>query len=516
MTDPAPQASPARTAALGPQVAAGFSLMLAQSFAGKLVAAVGQLVLAWYLGPEEFGLMGLAYTVLAFTGLVQYAGLREILARRALSLTRWVDVAFWISIVAGAAAAALTVAVAPLAAGMYGAAANEAGREQLVELLQVMAVAMPFNALATVPLAQLRVGLHFRALTGLALFQGVATMVLSCILAALGFGVFSFALPVPLVAMAHALAAWTVARPRRPGTRNLRRWPHLAAESAKLMGAGVFIHACLQGGAFAIGLSGHSDATVGLFVFALALSMQVAHLLVFNLDNVLLPALGRLRRERDRQREAFLRALRCLLLVGAPLCLLQAAVARPLLALLFADRWNGAVEPLQALSVATVFLLATSPAINFLVVLGRAGLVMGLSALSASAYLAFAFAGAAMGGAREVSIAVALHGFLFAHVFLAAAAACSGARVSAMLMVFLRPTAIGAMAVFAAWWAASLVPTDTQVQRLAHLGVLVASAAAMTAILARALAPREWREVVAVFQRRSPGIAALATEPYGR
>src|SRR5258708_22804407 len=101
-------------APLASQVAAGFSLMLLQSVAGKAITAVGQAILAWYLGPDEFGLIGLAYTVSVFVGLIQQAGLREILIRRSRSYESWANVSFSMSLLTGAVAALLTVLTAPL------------------------------------------------------------------------------------------------------------------------------------------------------------------------------------------------------------------------------------------------------------------------------------------------------------------------------------------------------------------------------------------------------------------
>src|SRR5262249_48975745 len=111
-------------APLGSQVASGFSLMLLQSLAGKAIAAVGQVILAWYLRPEEFGIVGLAYTVSVFVGLLQQSGLREILIRRSRTFDKWANIAFWMSLATGFGAALLMYFVAPLAATLYGAEAG--------------------------------------------------------------------------------------------------------------------------------------------------------------------------------------------------------------------------------------------------------------------------------------------------------------------------------------------------------------------------------------------------------
>src|SRR6188472_3069998 len=93
----------AAVAPLGSQVASGFSLMLLQSLAGKVIAAAGQIILAWYLRPQEFGIVGLAFTISGLVALLQQAGLREILIRRSRTFSRWANAAFWMSLTTGLA-----------------------------------------------------------------------------------------------------------------------------------------------------------------------------------------------------------------------------------------------------------------------------------------------------------------------------------------------------------------------------------------------------------------------------
>src|SRR5262249_3456274 len=152
--------------------------------------------------------------------------------------------------------------------------------------------------------------------------------------------------------------AWYLASPPIRRSPQLRKWRFVAGESVKLIIAGFFLHACVQGGAFALGVFHHSDAVIGMYAFAFAISLQIAHLLTHNLASVLFPALSRLGAEPVRQRAAFYRAVRLLLLVGVPMAFIQAAMAEPALRLLFGDKWSGAILPLQLLSFGMAFSLA--------------------------------------------------------------------------------------------------------------------------------------------------------------
>src|SRR4051812_37882323 len=104
---------PSKIPPLSRSVASGFSVMTIQAVAARVAALVGQVLLAWYLGPEEFGLMALALTVQVFVGVLQQAGLKEVLVQRQSSFHRLASTTFWLSLIIGLTAAAVMVVIAP-------------------------------------------------------------------------------------------------------------------------------------------------------------------------------------------------------------------------------------------------------------------------------------------------------------------------------------------------------------------------------------------------------------------
>jgi PST family polysaccharide transporter len=490
-------AQPERTIApLGSQVASGFSLMLLQSVAGKAIAAVGQIILAWYLRPQEFGIVGLAFTISVLVGLLQQAGLREILIRRSRTFPRWANAAFWMSLATGFGAALLTAAIAPFAAAMYGADSPGTSRQQLIPILDILALAMPINAAATVPMVKLQIDLRFRALTAIALCQGTLNMALSCLLAANGFGPYSFVLPIPVSAAMVAIAAWHLDAPLIRRSPEFRKWRFMVLESSKLIVAGLFITACVQGGAFALGIFHYNDAVVGMYTFAFGISLQIAHLLTFNLGSVLFPALSRLGAEPQRQRAAFERAVRLLLLVGVSMCILQAAMADALLRFLFLDKWVGAILPLQILSVGMAFNLCNGPAINFLLTLGRTNTVLHLSMTSAAVYLVLVMVGASVGAAAGVAAAAAVHAFIFGHVYLVAAVRGAGGPASEVLPIFARPVGIALGGIVPIWALYSLMKwSDSRTEQFAYMAIGAPVAIGLTVALTKVFAPAEFNEL---------------------
>ena len=107
-------ASPPRpqTSTLAQKTVSGFFWLTAQTLGSKLVNTVGQVILARLLLPESWGLVGEAYTITAFAGLIQQAGLREILIQRQSHFRRWANPAFWMSLTLGCMGALIMVMLA--------------------------------------------------------------------------------------------------------------------------------------------------------------------------------------------------------------------------------------------------------------------------------------------------------------------------------------------------------------------------------------------------------------------
>ena len=341
----------------------------------------GQIILAWYLVPDDFGQLGLALTVTAFASLLQNAGIREILIHRQKRFASWANPAFWMSAFTGLLAGGFIVAVAPVAAAAYH-------NPQLVGLLLLFALSPPLFALAVVPDAQLQIQLRFRALAIVNIVLNIAQTATLVLLAWRGFGAYSFPLaPLAVLPARVAVTMW-MARPPIRLSPQLRRWRYLLKDSSRLLLSGALLALTTQGDYLILGRL-YDTATVGVYVFAFNLSTQVLVLLMSNLSGVLFPALSQLRNDPPRQLRAFRRAAQALVVVATPLCLLQAAVADPLLRLLFGDKWLAAIPILQVLSVAIAAGILNGPSFNLLQARGRFGTVLWLSVLAA----AMAFAG---------------------------------------------------------------------------------------------------------------------------
>jgi PST family polysaccharide transporter len=326
---------------IGHRATRGFLWLVGQTVLVKLASTAGVVILSWFLMPEDFGLVGLAYTVTAIVGLVQNLGLKEILIRRQKHYRRWVNAAFWLSLSVGIAAGVLMAVCSPLAAKIYG-------EPRLVGLICILSTTAPLQALLTIPLTNLQIEFRFRAMGILGVLDGVGTIILSVIFAALGFGAYSFVMPRPIILGIEAMIAWVIAPTIIHSGMHLSRWRFLLNDSIWLFGTYVLLTMISQGDYVTLGIFSSKRET-GLYFFAFNLSMQIVTLITGNIASVLLPSLSKFSGDDKRQVGAFVRASRMISMLGMPLCFAQAVFAAPLFHLFFAPKWYPAIPIFQVL-----------------------------------------------------------------------------------------------------------------------------------------------------------------------
>ena len=159
-----------------------------QSVATRGVGMIQQLLLAWLLAKEDFGLIALTYTVSNFVTLLANPGIDTILIQRQRRFRCWATPAFWLGMTTGLLGMLVMALAAPVAAWAYG-------QPKLVGLILILAIAAPLQTLQIVPRANLQSEMRFRTLVSVNCFGNVLTAILSVIFAFFGFGAIALRYP---------------------------------------------------------------------------------------------------------------------------------------------------------------------------------------------------------------------------------------------------------------------------------------------------------------------------------
>lgn len=304
---------------------------------------VSFVVVARHVAPEGFGTMALAWLVAGVGQVLLLETVGDGLVRRAEVGRADRDTTFWMCLGLGIALAALTAAAARPASRAFE-------DETLASVLPVLAVRLVFDALSIVPDALLRRAYAVRsiAVRG-AVANGVAAAA-AIALAAAGCGVWSLAAQQVVFGAVGAAVSWSAAgfRPAWPRARPAGDvWSYAA--NAGLFRSVDYGSANLD--RFLVGkVRGPTD--LGHYAVALRLQSLALEVVVGNaLRLVALPMFAGASGDKAALRRAFLKSLSVLAAVAFPCFAGAAALAGPLVAVVFGEAWRPAVPVVQILLV---------------------------------------------------------------------------------------------------------------------------------------------------------------------
>ncbi|MDX9911678.1 MAG: lipopolysaccharide biosynthesis protein [Phycisphaerales bacterium] len=490
-----------RTQNLGQKTARGMAMLTAQTLLGKVISSLGQLVLAWILVPEAFGLVALAYTVMSFSRIIEQIGLREILIRAQDRFERWENSAMWLAGLLGLGVGVVTLATAPLAATLFEAPG-------ITGLIWVLAAATPFWSLSQICEAKLERDLRFARVTTIQFGAQTGQVVLSVVFALIGFGAYSFVAPRLVVGIVKLVYVWRMVRPRVRKSPQLHRWGALVRQGLPITGAVLFQTITANADYFVLGLIA-TKAVVGFYFFAFNQSTQIVQIFASNLMRVMVPSLSTLKDDPKRQVDAFLRGTRLLACAAAPLCVMQAACAGPTLRLLYGERWVEAIPLLQILSSAAVFGFISWPTISLLMAQGRYTTRMVLTGCAAGVFTLVVTIGALVGREFEApalgaAIAVACYRVVMSPMQAYVACRSAGVRWATILHVFFMAALGAGLTIGPAWWLGTTLPGLVLhdagghgiVHELMHVAIVLTLGPSLYVAWLR-LSQRElWRELV--------------------
>jgi O-antigen/teichoic acid export membrane protein len=428
---------------------------IAWSFAGRYAAfavrAVGLVVTARLLAPEDFGLFATAAALVSLLFVFVEFGLYSHLVRLP-RLSR--------SAVRSAVGLCLALVAAGLAA--FWTAAWLAPPSLLSDELRTAALMLCFGS-AVQPLvlpvyAKLQRDLRFDAIAASEAARAAAGVGTTVVLALAGHGFMSLAWGAVADAAASVLFAAAAGRWRRPAWPSVRGWGGLLRFGLPFAAVGGVGRAGDAGTALILAHMLGVGA-VGLYSRAKTVTDTMDKAFMQALAPVVLPALARRLRAGGDLKPLYLRKIAVLTAVQWPFFAVAAALAEPIVAVVLGDRWLAAVPVVQAIALAGLFLPFTDLSLKFFVALDRHGTYAAVQAAVAALRLALVAALA------TVSLTAAVLGIAAAWAVRAAAVTvllerrlgCTHAEIAARLWPSAAATAAAAVAP-AAVWAGALGP----------------------------------------------------------
>jgi lipopolysaccharide exporter len=461
------------------------------SFAlGKVLVLVATIVLARVLGPEEFGLVGLALVFVGFVEVMADFGIAQSLIYYRDS-PRAADAALACTVVSGLLLAGGTALAAPYLAQALGDPA-------ITEFLRVLSLSFVLGSFGIVPDVLLRRDLLFKRRLAVQLSSSVTRGGVSIGLALAGAGAWSLVWGQIAAVTVTSVVAWSRVR-YRPDLRWWRiRWGDvrpLLAFGAPTAANGLLSTVILNVDYIIVSRALGATA-LGFYLLAFRLPEMVIVSVFQVLSQVAFPVFSRARKQPGRMRRGYLRMLRLQTTYGVVVGCVLAAAAPVLVPVVFGPGWEQSVFPLQALAIYAAFRSLGMGVVDVLKAMGRPSLALSMSVVRLLV-LVPALVLATHWGINGVAVAQVAVALLFAAVMQVMAGRMLGARPLELLSACAPAVGAGIVAAGCAALVAAVVPGDDVVRLAAGL-----AAAGMAGGAVLLVSPGSRRELLALAPRR--------------
>jgi lipopolysaccharide exporter len=309
----------------------------------QLASVLALLVLARLLEPKAFGLVALAWTVLAFAEQIQESGIGSALIYRRHDIERAAASALIWAPLASLILYAATFFLAPLLAQLLHAAG-------LVSVVRMLGLVLVLRGLMVVPRAILERDLAYRARAKADIGAAVVQVAVSVALAFAGFGVWSLVFGALAGAAAQCVILWAVV-PWRPSPATAGR-----RELIEMMRYGRFVSAgsmlnVLDNTIDNIAIARLLGTTpLGYYAMAFRVADFPNSVIGHVVGRVMFPVYSMLQDDLQAVRRAYLQNLQRIAIVALPVSVGIAIAAKPIVLALFGEKWLVAVTPLRILA----------------------------------------------------------------------------------------------------------------------------------------------------------------------
>ena len=298
-------------------------------------------VVARELGPQSYGVFGVAMIVISIAEMVVGGAFTESIIQRKGLHDGHVDATFWLTTGASLGAGALVAALAaPLA--------RLAGNEQAADVLVALACLLPVTVASRVPMALLARELRFRSSSQIGALASILSCATGIVLALRGTGVWTLVAMEAVRSIVNTVGAF-IAVTWRPARRG--RWSHLRELSR------------FNAGTLATYAVGYADLllprlrvshrlatqTRGPYMRATRVASELSHLLTEPLHGVSMAACARVQQARDELQRIVTGLYATSRLLVYPAYLGMAALAPALVPWIFGPKWQPAVVAIQLL-----------------------------------------------------------------------------------------------------------------------------------------------------------------------
>ena len=353
--------------AMNQKIGVGVLWNLASLLMTRGASTIFLLFLARMLAPEAFGLVAMATVIFELANAFVNSGLGAALIRSKEVSSADLNTVFYTNLGLSLAAYTAIFIGAPYIADFYG-------QPDLTVLVRVMGLVVFMNAAKVVQVSVLSRNMNFRTQMKANTFAAVISGFMAVVSAYQGWGVWSLVIQMLSQAFVSAAILW-IAGEWRPGWQfSVTSFWRLFGFGRNLLAEGLLSVIYQNSYVLVIGRLFSAELT-GLYFFAKKISSLISNQLTSAVQQATFPALSTLQDDNEVLKKKYRQIMQLMMFLIAPIMMLLAALASPLVAIAFNEKWQGAVTYLQLLCIVGMIFPLHALNMNLLNVKGRSDLV---------------------------------------------------------------------------------------------------------------------------------------------
>ncbi|MDM1466505.1 lipopolysaccharide biosynthesis protein [Myroides odoratimimus] len=352
------------------QALSGIVWTVVDTFILKGLSFIASLILARWLGPAEFGLVGMIAVFIAIGVSLTDSGLTNSLIRAREKDDRDYTTVFWLNL--GMSALVYTVLFfgAPLIASFF---------EQpiLIGLVRLYCFSFVISAFSAVQLARLTSDMAFKKIAKLNIPGTIVGVIAGLFLGYNGYGAYAIVWMYLITQIIQSIMLWATSNWKPTFSYSKEKAKYHYGFGYKLMLSGLIN--TLFGNIYNIIIGKlYNPNVLGLYERSRSLNMYPVTVLTAVVSKVTYPLLSGIQDDKEKVGVVYRKILRITFFLTAPLMLIAAAMAKPLFNLVLGPEWNGAVPFFQILCLSTMFYPIQVFNLNVFMVYGRSDLFLKL------------------------------------------------------------------------------------------------------------------------------------------
>jgi O-antigen/teichoic acid export membrane protein len=409
------------------------------------------ILLARLLTPEDFGLLGMVILFSGFARLFAEFGFSSALVQRAEITDVHKSSIFWVNLLIGLVLGGLFFSLAPHIAAFYDV-------PPLRHISQAVSATFLISAFGIVPRALLQRQMAFDRLARVEMSAAVASGALAVLLAFLGFGVWSLVIQsLTAAALTAALAFFA--------SRWVPAFSYSGAAVRELLGYSAnlftfnFVNYWSRNADSLLVAKMIGSTALGVYARAYSFMLLPITQILSVAGRVIFPTLSSIQEDRARVRRIFLRVLRMVTLLTAPMMVGLFVVADDFVLALLGSKWAAVIPVLQILSAVGILQALCNPVGWIYQSQGRTDLLARWGLASSSVIVLAVFLGALIGTVEAVAWAYLVANVILFYPCIAIPGKLVGMRVRDVLADSCGPLGCALLMGGAVWAIAQVLPS---------------------------------------------------------